>query len=189
MIRDATLDDVDAMAHLAAQRRAEYERAQPQFWREAPDALERHVSFLASQVADADVVALVAVGSEPGVSAQSDAPAARAHAVDGFLIATLRPAPPVYDPGGVTGLVDDFAVTTAALWGTAGRDLLAETRRRLAGRGAVQLVVVCGDHDDAKLALLRDEGLATVSQWLLASLSPHHDGEGDGRTAVPTTTR
>jgi hypothetical protein len=38
----------------------------------------------------------------------------------GFLIATLKPAPPVYDPGGPSCDIDDFAVTPAARWPTTG---------------------------------------------------------------------
>jgi hypothetical protein len=42
----------------------------------------------------------------------------------GFLIATLIPAPPVYDPGGRTCLIDDFVVIPAANWLTTGVELL-----------------------------------------------------------------
>ena len=32
--------------------------------------------------------------------------------MDGFVIVTVVPAPPVYDPGGRSSLIDDFAVAS-----------------------------------------------------------------------------
>lgn len=149
---------------------------QPQFWREAPDALERHRSFLASQVADPDVIVLVAFA--PSGSAPTAAEGLGR--VDGFVIATVTGAPPVYDPGGPTGLIDDFTVSDPNLWTTVGCDLLASAMHHLSVRGAAQVVVVCGDHDEPKLAALRSVGLITVSQWLVAPVTaPRIDATAD----------
>jgi len=49
----------------------------------------------------------------------------------GFLIATLKPAPPVYDPGGPSCDIDDFAVTPAARWPTTGVRLSLRARSHL----------------------------------------------------------
>lgn len=56
------------------------------------------------------------------------------------VLASGQPAPPVYDPGGTTGLVDRV---------TGGRrgDLVDAAAHAAASRGDVQLVVVCADDD------------------------------------------
>lgn len=56
------------------------------------------------------------------------------------VLAPSMPAPPIYDPGGTTGLVDRV---------TGGRraDLVEAAARTAASRGDVQLVVVCAEDD------------------------------------------
>jgi hypothetical protein len=83
----------------------------------------------------------------------------------GFLIATLLPAPPVYDPGGLTCQIDDFAVVAAASWLTTGVQLLRTGLAQAARRGAVQAVVVTGHLDQAKRQALRASGLELASEW------------------------
>lgn len=156
VIREADAADVDAIVDLAEHRRVEYELAQPQFWRRAADALDKHRPWIAAQVASDDVISLV----EPGSGAD----------LAGFVLATMVGAPPVYDPGGPTGLIDDFAVSEASLWGSTGRRLLEEALRRLRGRGATQVTVVCGHHDQAKRQVLADSGLSIASEWYVKPL-------------------
>ena len=83
----------------------------------------------------------------------------------GFLIATMQAAPPVYDPGGLTGVIDDFCMAEERYWPKAGSALLNEAMRRARERGAVQVVVVCPHRDQAKLTLLAAEGLSVASEW------------------------
>jgi GNAT superfamily N-acetyltransferase len=151
MIHPARVDDLDAIVALAALRRVDQQVAQPQFWRPALDATERHAQWLRGLVADDAVVSLAAVDAEGTLV--------------GYVFATLVAAPPVYDPGGSTGFIDDFAVSDASLWATVGVDLLAAARQQLAERGAVQIVVVSGHHDAAKRSALRAAGLALASEW------------------------
>jgi hypothetical protein len=155
VIRDATEDDVLGIGALADRRRAEYELAQPVFWRRAPDAVERHLPWLSGLVADPAVVSLVAV---TGAS------------LDGYVFASVVAAPPVYDPGGPTGVIDDFAVADPALWTSAGRDLLDALRGHLADRGVAQIVVVCGHHDQPKRQALLAAGMTVASEWFVAPL-------------------
>ena len=158
MIRDATVDDVEAIAELAAARRADYEQAQPRFWRRAVDAVEVHRPWLAELVRDPDVISLVAYGDDGELA--------------GYAVATVVPSPPVYDPGGPTGLVDDFQLADPDRWPTLGLELLATVRARLASRGVVQLVVVCGQHDVAKCAALTAAGLSVASEWYVQPVDP-----------------
>lgn len=155
MIRDATADDISDIAALAEQRREEYEMAQPQFWRRAADAVERHLPWLTAQVSDPEVISLVA---RTGPT------------LDGFVFASVVTTPPVYNPGGPTGLVDDFAVAYVALWATTGRELLDAVKRHLTERGVAQVVVICGHHDLPKRAVLIEAGLSVASEWFVAPL-------------------
>ena len=153
MIREARANDVQAIADVAEQRRVDYEGAQPQFWRRAANAVDVHGPWLATMVADPDVVSIVAT-SEDGT-------------LTGYAFGTVVPAPPVYEPGGPTGFIDDFAVVDPERWPDVGVQLLAEARQRLARQGVAQIVVVCGHHDQRKRAALAQAGLAVVSQWYM----------------------
>jgi hypothetical protein len=151
VIREATDSDIDSIAALAAARRTDYERAQPQFWRRAANAVEVHRPWLAEMVRDPDVVSLVGAGGE--------------HGVGGYVFGTVAPSPPVYAPGGPTGLIDDFSVAAPSLWDTLGVDLLVAARERLATRGIAQIVVVCGAHDEPKRIALVAAGMSLASEW------------------------
>ncbi len=157
IVGPATAADVPAIAALAQDMRLAHEKVQPRFWRVAAGAREVHEPYLAHLVQDPAVISLVA--KSDGV-------------LVGYLVATVVDAPPVYEPGGPTGLVDDFAVASEVLWDSAGRDLLAEARVQLAGRGARQVVVVAGHHDEAKLRALLGAGLSRASEWLVADVAP-----------------
>ncbi len=149
-IRPATTEDLEALLDLAAAQRADQAVHQPVFWRPAADARDRHRPFLAGQIADDDVIVLVASEGD---------------AVVGFAIGVMHPAPPVYDPGGPTCTVDDFVVADPTRWATTGAALLRELRSRASTPAAIQVVVVVGHHDHAKQAALAQAGLTPASQW------------------------
>jgi|tagenome__1003787_1003787.scaffolds.fasta_scaffold20862441_2 hypothetical protein len=151
----ATHDDVDDVAALADARRRDYELEQPLFWRTAEDALERHRTYLHGLVEAEDHVFLVA---------------RRAGRLSAFIIARLVPAAPVYEPGGLTCLVDDFAVVAPGDWASLGVTLLRAVADRARQRGAVQAVVVTGRHDEAKRKALRTAGLTVASEWWVAPI-------------------
>ena len=123
------------MVALSGEKRRRYAGFQPTFWREAPDSDARQVPFFESQIAGG--TAVVRVQERDGV-------------VDGFVIATLAPAPPVYDPGGLTCRIDDFCVAREDEWPSVGGALLDAVIREARARGAVQAVVVCGHLDRPK---------------------------------------
>ncbi len=148
------------MTALASVRREKYARYQPLFWRPATDATDKHRPYLAGLVASDEVITLVA--EEAGQ-------------LTGFLIATLTAAPPVYDPCGLTCLIDDFAVVTDARWPTTGVQLLRAGLARAAGRGAVQAVVVTGRLDHAKRHAIGACGLEVASEWWVTP-RPLHKG-------------
>jgi len=143
------------MTGLAARRRELYARYQPMFWRPAVGARDKHHPYLASLVADTQVITLV--GEEDSQ-------------LTGFLIATLVPAPPVYNPGGLTCQIDDFTVADDDKWMATGPALLRAGLDEAARRGAVQAVVVTARLDYPKLQALRSCGLEVASEWWV---TPH----------------
>jgi len=166
-IRPAVQADVHAMADLAAIRREQYARYQPRFWRPAAAAPGKHRAYLASLVARDEVITLV-----------SD----EAGQLTGFLIAALNPAPPVYDPGGLTCDIDDFVVAPATRWPTTGVQLLRAALAQAGQRGAVQAVVVTAHLDQPKRQALRACGLEIASEWWVTPQAlPHGPRQDTGR--------
>jgi GNAT superfamily N-acetyltransferase len=159
-IRTAAQADVPAMAALAGVRREQYARYQPLFWRQAAAASVRHGAYLGRLVASDKVISLVS--EETGQ-------------LTGFLIATLNPAPPVYDPGGLTCDIDDFVVTPAGNWTTTGARLLRAALAEAEQRGAVQAVVVTAHLDEPKREALRACGLEIASEWWVTPKSLRSD--------------
>ena len=156
-IRAAEAQDLDALLELSDVRRREYATYQPVFWRPAPDAMARQRPYLEGLLGDQDVVATVAVLDS---------------VVVGFAIGRLLPAPPVYDPGGPTCLIDDFAIADPGSWSTVGLDLLRAVSDAARERGAVQMVVVTPTRDTAKRAALEAGGLGIASEWWTRPLDP-----------------
>ncbi len=149
-IRTAEADDVEGMVALSEQYRQQLERYQPVFWRKAADSAAAQTSFFLALLQRPNVIAIV----HRAVTGLA-----------GFLVATLVEAPPVYAPGGLTCVVDDFCVAEELHWPLTGAALLNEATRRAREQGAVQVVVVCPHRDQAKLALLAAEGLTVASEW------------------------
>lgn len=154
--REATAADVGRMVELADTARREYEPHAPVFQRPATNAKEVHRPWLAQLIENPEVGTFVHEDSDGDV--------------DGFAIITTVPAPPVYDPGGVSSLIDDFVVSSPDRWVTAGAALLDAATAWARERGAVQVVVVSGPHDRPKRAVLQDAGLYVASEWFTAPL-------------------
>jgi hypothetical protein len=83
-IRPAQKADAAIIVALSEQKRIQYESYQPVFWRKAPDSREKQLPFIEHQLTRENVIALV--HEQGGV-------------IDGFVIATLAPSPPVYAAG------------------------------------------------------------------------------------------
>ncbi len=155
-VRPATLDDVPRMVELSAAKRARCAEVLPRFWKPAGDADEKQAAWFTFLLDKEDHLLLVAEG---------------AGTPSGFLIARLMPAPPVYDPGGATVLVDDFCVDDASAWATVGDALLTDLRERVRPLGAAQIVVICAHHDPAKRSLLADLDGRGASEWVVLDLA------------------
>ena len=147
MIRPATTDDLDAMVALSSRARRRLEEHEPVFWRRHEDADTNQRAWLGFLLDDPNHH-LVVSGPEPGP-------------INGFGVARAMDAPPVYDPGGRTCLVDDL------VWAdrTTADGLLAAIRAWAAEQGCTQLVVVTPAADRDRRALLGDQGLHPTSEW------------------------
>jgi GNAT superfamily N-acetyltransferase len=155
-IRVARPADLPRMVVLSEQKRRQYQSYQPIFWRKAADSREKQLPHFERQLSSDRVFALV--HEQDG-------------AIDGFLIATLVEAPPVYDPGGLTCVIDDFVVAEAQDWQSVGGALLAEANRQAKSRGAVQTVVVCGHQDQPKRRMLAAGGFSIASEWYVQEVA------------------
>ena len=149
MVRPAQRQDVERMAELADLKRTEYERFSPTFWRKAEGAVAGQITFFRALLERPNVIALVWEEGE----------------IEGFIIGSVVPPPPVYDPGKNVCVVDDFVVSDPELWPTVGAALLDAVREQAEGLGAQLSVVVCGHLDEPKRAMLRDNGFAIASEW------------------------
>jgi ribosomal protein S18 acetylase RimI-like enzyme len=149
-VRKANADDVPAMVGLSEQKRSLYSRYQPVFWAMAHDANTHQRTYFEQLVEDERTIALVNEGGG---------------AVDGFVIARLVAAPPVYAPGGLTCSIDDFWVLDADEWPSVGKALMAAAVAEARTRGAAQTVVVCGQRDGPKREMLRQIGFSVASEW------------------------
>ena len=150
MIREASTDDVPRMIALSERARLVYEQYAPTFWRGAKDAAEKQAAFFHAQLLREDTLCLVSEHEGQ---------------IEGFVIAGVVTAPPVYDPGSPVCMIDDFVVASPDQWATIGRSLLEEARNRAQARGANLSVVVCGHLDEPKREMLRSAGFSIASEW------------------------
>ena len=149
-IRVATIDDVSKMVELSDSKRTQYAEYSPVFWRKAEGASETQALFFKAQLEKENNIVLVAEASGR---------------IEGFVIATVHSAPPVYDPGGQVCSVDDFVVSAPEQWQTVGVALLAEVKSQAKARGAVLSIAVCGHLDEPKRDMLRTSGFSIASEW------------------------
>ncbi len=154
MIRPAIIADTKSMVALSDQKRREYEKAQPHFWRKAEQANETQTAWFEELLSNANHILLVAVDE---------------HYIKGFIIGELKVAPEVYDPGGLTLMIDDFCVENSE-WDRIGKPLLHVLKQQAKQKGAIQTLVVCGHHDKPKRQFLRSESLDIASEWYVGGI-------------------
>ena len=114
-IRQAAQTDLPAMVALIETYRGRLAQWRPAFWKRARGSADLSTLWFGHLMKQGNVLTLI---SDDG------------GATNGFLMATLVDAPPVYDIPGKTCMIDDYAVATDALWPSVGHDLLSEARAR-----------------------------------------------------------
>ncbi len=151
-IRLANVNDIEAMVLLSDQKRCEYAKLQPQFWRRAENANEVQIKWFKELLERKDYFLLVAEGDS---------------IIVGFVIGRVVAAPQVYNPGGMTMMIDDFCVKGPSNWSIIGKDLIDVLRN--ISEDVSQLLVVCGVHDEEKRQFLREIGLSVASEWYVGA--------------------
>jgi hypothetical protein len=142
---------------LAAKKREQYQLCEPQFWRSATDAVDKQRQFFSALIEDDDVAVVLATDS--------------ATHVRGFAVARILQAPPVYDPGGLTCMIDDFTAADDSDWPEVGPLLLQTIADWAATQDACQLVVVTARLDEAKRRVLHQANLSLASEWWVGPVS------------------
>lgn len=152
-VRSATKLDIEAMVSLSYLKRKAYEKAQAQFWAYAKGAEKVQSDWFEELMARDDHILLVA----------------EEEAITGFVIGRILPAPEVYDPGGLTLMIDDFCANDND-WQNIGSILLSEIKELGKEKGASQVLVVSGAHDKEKLDFLLSKGLSCASHWYVGEI-------------------
>lgn len=152
---NAVFYDIKEMVALSYQKRRFYEKAQAQFWRHAEGAEDIQFNWFKELINHVGYMALIAKNKNKLL---------------GFIIGQITDAPAVYDPGGKTLLVDDFCVTCPSLWHLVGGNLLQRLRQDSKSKNVVQVLIVCGSHDQDKQRFLRDVNLNVASEWYVGNI-------------------
>ena len=149
-VRIATEDDLPAMVSLIEAHRVQLKEWQPRFWNPAPGAAEMSKQWFGH---------LISQTRNLGLVHESDG------TIDGFLIATIVPAPPVYDPGGLTCLIDDFAVASDDLWPSVGEALVQYASGWSKENGASQTVIITPMAHNEKMAFVENRRMTPSASW------------------------
>ena len=135
MIRQADKGDLPTIIALLEAYRGRIERWQPVFWKKAEAS---------AILSDAWFSHLLTLDTTAFFIAEEEGEAL------GFLIANLIDAPPVYEPGGKTCMIDDYVVAKDEDWPTIGADLLAAAKEWAKQKSAAQVMVVAPSQHPAK---------------------------------------
>ncbi|MDF3047207.1 MAG: acetyltransferase [Candidatus Midichloriaceae bacterium] len=156
-IQPSQLSDTSAMVSLSKAKRLAYEEAQPQFWRYAGELSDNSQRQWFEEL----------LGTEDYLmfTAKNDI-----QEILGFVIGKLMPAPEVYNPGGLTLMIDDFCVESENLWQSVGAELIEAVKAAAGSKGATQILVVCGAHDHPKRKFLNGQNLSIASEWFVGGI-------------------
>ena len=157
LVRPSTLSDIDTMVSLSKTKRLSYEKAQAQFWHYAGksgDNAQRE--WFEELIGNKEYLMFSAEDQHTGIL--------------GFVIGKLISAPEVYNPGGLTLMIDDFCVESENLWKTVGAQLIDAIKCTSKDQGAAQILVVCGSHDHPKRKFLMDHNLSIASEWFVGAI-------------------
>lgn len=155
-IRFSQASDIQSIVEMSYQKRLSYEKAQSKFWKYAGDIAElSQAKWFEELLGSNDHIMLTATCHQKIV---------------GFIIGKLMPAPEVYNPGGLTLMIDDFCVADEAEWHSIGSKLVQKIKAIAKLRGAAQVLIVCGSHDGPKCHFLKKMGLTVASEWYVGSI-------------------
>lgn len=152
-IYKATSKDIDKLVYLAMQRHHDYEKLQPIFWNESKDAENLQKIYFASMMAENKALFFIAMDQE------NNKPI-------GIIMAREYQAPPVYNSGRVTYIIDDYYVTSPKLWNSVGKDLLSSMQSYLESNGVTQIIVITANADTKKTQAMKSlSSYKPLSTW------------------------
>lgn len=155
-IRKSIIQDIESIILLSYHKRRFYEKAQPQFWKYAgPEAEITQTKWFEQLLLNEAYIMLTALSDDKVV---------------GFIIGRLISAPEVYNPGGLTLMIDDFCVEQEKDWIFIGTKLVDEIKLLAKTKGAAQILIVCGAHDKSKRCFLKNIGLNIASEWYVGEI-------------------
>lgn len=157
VVRPTKSIDVDEMMLLSRTKRLAYEKVQPTFWRyagEKGDNSQR--KWFHDLLNDKNHVMLIAESESKEIL--------------GFIVGKLIVAPEVYNPGGLTLMIDDFCVQSENLWYDVGAMLIEAIKAKVKTKDVTQILVVCGAHDHPKRKFLTDNNLSIASMWFVGGI-------------------
>ncbi|MFM5918009.1 MAG: N-acetyltransferase family protein [Novosphingobium sp.] len=154
LVRRARAADVAEIAEILGAKRKSYEAWQPVFWKRAKHQHLLTLIYIHLQVYFPRGAFLVCE---------------RQGEVAGFLLASTIKAPPVFDPGGRSILVDDFCVRDPDDWPTIGTALFDELQAIASAKSWRQVIAVCAEQDRPKAVFLKGVGLSTASIWCVGT--------------------
>jgi hypothetical protein len=161
-IRPSEIPDVSYMVSLSKAKRLFYEKAQPTFWRYAGEEGDKaQEKWFKELLEDKNYVMFTAENDTPKDPRE----------ILGFVIGKRIAAPEVYNPGGLTLMIDDFCMKSENLWQSVGHELIEETKAAAKDKGAVQTLVVCGAHDNPKRKFLSAQNLSIASEWFVGDIT------------------
>jgi GNAT superfamily N-acetyltransferase len=155
-VRAIISSDVDRMTVLVAEKRLLLEQLEPVMWRARENSSDHAGAFLRHVIAQPQALAFVAEDGDRFL---------------GFIIGILQDAPPLYDPGGKSVTVDDFAVVDGTEGDAAASALLDAVMGEGRARGAVQIIVVAAANDARETGWCKNKKLHVASQMWTTVLS------------------
>lgn len=155
-VREAGLYDVEQMVSLTQAYRARQQEWQPKFWRTAPEAADLSRTWFAFLIDQGEAGMFVNQIDDT--------------TLDGFLIATVIDAPPVYAPGGKSCIIDDYVLANDDLWPNTGKELLEAAKEWARAMGATQTIIVAPNLYDQKKAFLDEAGMSLASTWWVGEI-------------------
>ena len=160
-VRAAKSDDIPKIVELCEAERRRYEVGYANFYAVAPDYAQKKTESVAQLIDSDNALALV---HETGGQ------------IDGLILGRLVNAPPVYNPGGMVCLIEDFLVASPQGWPKTGAALEKAANERVRQLGGVLLVVESMHTATSKRDLLLSTGFNIASDWFCRDIDLFEPG-------------
>ena len=142
----ATTSDILWMVHLSFQKRQNYERHNPAFWKMSHNSNDIQIKYFSELIGSSNSICLCMNDKS------------------GFIIGNIIGVPEVYSSG-KTLYIDDFCISCESLWQTVGSSLLSRMIMIAQTKDVKQILVNSGNFDVSKCSFLESSDLKITSNW------------------------